>query len=183
MNLDDLIARLGTLSSADRDWLLEALSPTAREQLLRLTRGELARADGCESSSTLPQPEAAVPLDASDMALEPRSPAALVAHLQAASVSVLAEILGTEPIWLTAALLRIREWPWRTQLLQRLPHVAMCLCPPLDAPKVALSEHFTRALLERIAARVDGTPEPVINRFEVLVQKLAARRRRASWHL
>lgn len=179
MNLDELIARLGALSSADRDWLLAALSPTAREQLLQLTRGERGTAAGSQPAEQLRSAEAL----ASGMELEPCAPAALLARLQATPVSVLAEVLGAEPIWLTAALLRVSEWPWRAQLLQRLPHVAMCLCPPLEAPGAALSEHFMRALLARIAARVAATPEPVSNRFEVLMLKLAARRRRAAWHL
>jgi hypothetical protein len=187
MNLDDLIARLSTLSNADRDWLLEALSPAAREQLLQLTRGEIdkaeaSRAEASRPSAALPQPPAAA-LEASEAGLEPRSPTALIARLAAMPVAVLVEVLGAEPIWLTAALLCVAEWPWRAQLLQRLPHVAVCLCPPLETPGIAPTEHFTRALLERIVARAADVPEPATSRFESLVQKLATRRRRAAWQL
>jgi hypothetical protein len=182
MNLDDLIARLSTLSSADRDWLLEALSPAAREQLLQLTRGELDKAEASRPSAALPQPQAAA-LEASEAGLEPGSVTALIARLAATPVAVLAEVLGAEPIWLTAALLRVAEWPWRAALLQRLPHVALCLCPPLETPSTAPTEHFTRALLERIVARAADVPEPATSRFESLVQKLATRRRRAAWQL
>jgi len=197
MNIDDLIARLGTLSTADRDWLLEALSPTAREQLLQLTRGELRPADASgpvaasrvEASRAAARrveasaPRTPAPLAAPETAWEQPLPAPLLARVAATPIAVLAEVLGAEPIWLTAALLRIADWPWRSQLLQRLPHVAVCLCPPLEAPGAALSEPFTRALLERILARTSDVPEPVTNKFESLVQKLAARRRRAAWHL
>jgi hypothetical protein len=182
MNLDTLIVRLSGLSSADRDWLLEALSPAAREQLLQLTRGELGKAEASMQSAALSQSQAAA-LEAPEAELDPRSPPALIARLAATPVSVLAEVLGAEPIWLTAALLRVAEWPWRAHLLQRLPHVAVCLCPPLDAPGTAPTEHFTRALLERIVARTADLPELATSRFESLVQKLAARRRRAAWHL
>jgi hypothetical protein len=177
MNLDDLIARLGALSGADRDWLLEALSPAAREQLLQLTRGEIDKAAvgqaGAVQSDALPRTEAASQTPAST----------LIARIAATPVSVLAEVLGAEPIWVTAVLLRVAQWPWREQLLQRLPHVALCLCPPLEAPGNAPTEHFTRALLECVVARAAEVPEPAPSRFESLVQKLAVRRRRAAWGL
>ena len=176
MNLDDLIARLGALSMADRDWLLEALSPAAREQLLQLTRSERAPTDGS------PAPAVAARVAAAEPALEQRSLAGLIARLAATPVSVLADVLGAEPTWFTAALLRVADWPWRAELLDRLPHVAVCLCPPLEAPSTALSEPLTRALLERVAARAADLPERGASRFEGLVQKLAARRRRVVWH-
>jgi hypothetical protein len=182
MNLDDLVARLAALSSADRDWLLEALSPSAREQLLLLTRSELDQTDA-NRQSVSSQSRGAAPLEASEAELERRTPAMLIAQLVATPIGALAEVLAGEPIWLTAALLRAADWPWRAQLLQRLPHVAVCLCPPLEAPRAPLTEPFTRALLEHLVARTVDVPEPATGRFESLVQKLAARRRRAGWHL
>jgi hypothetical protein len=180
MNLDDLLARLATLSDADRDWLLAALSAAAREQLLQLTRGELGVQAQC---ATLLPPAATFEPDASTPEWVEPTPAALIAHLAVTPVSVLVEILGAEPIWITAALLRAADWPWRAQLLQRLPHVAVCLCPTLETSSSALTTPFARALLERIVAKAAQLPEPATNRFESLVQKLAARRRRASWQL
>jgi hypothetical protein len=181
MNIDDLIARLGTLAAADRDWLLEALSPAAREQLLQLTRGELGQ--DADTPLAQPQPHGAALSATAQASPSFDSPASLIAQMADIPVSVLAEVLAAEPIWLTAALLRIAEWPWRAQLLQRLPHVAVCLCPPLDTPSPALSEPLTRALLERVVARAAEIPEPATGRFEGLVQKLAARRRKAVWQL
>jgi hypothetical protein len=169
MKLPDSIARLAALAPADRKSVLDALSSQARERLLRLMRSE--HDAGQEASARVSAP-AASRLSPLDVRIE---------ELAKIPASTLAEILAGEPIWMSAALLRVADWPWRKQLLQRLPHVAVCLCPSVEEAGTVLTERFTLSLLERITARAALVAVPVPGRFEQLVQKMAARRT-SAWH-
>ncbi len=168
MQQDDPIARLGILSAADRQWIVACLSPRAREELLRLTRGAIGDVPAADDASVCPTGTDAI------TSAEP-SIQALIAQLAALPVDAVAEVLAAEPTWITATLLRAADWPWHTQLLQRLPHAALCLCPTLESigrPADAL----VRSLLRRIAASSASLPVPAPGRFESLVQKITARR-------
>ena len=180
MNTHDPIAKLGTLVPEDRAWMIAALSPRARDELLRLTRGALAigESDGAAADDRLLDAESAgCAADADDAT--PLS--MLTERLCKTPVSTLADVLAGEPIWLTAALLRAADWPWRAQLLQRLPHVSLYLCPTVEPAGAVLRDSLVRSLLQRIADKTAGMPVPVaVTRFEMLVQRVAARRV-AAW--
>jgi len=176
MKTQDPIAKLVALSSEDRAWVVAALSPPARAELLRLTRGELTAGerDGRSAEGSVDEGSAVSGHDSTPVSM-------LIEQLSRVPMSTLIEILAGEPIWLTAALLRVTDWPWRTQLLQRLPHVALYLCPTVEPAGVALTEALVRSLLQLILDKTACMPVPVAaGKFEMLVQKVAARRV-AAW--
>lgn len=168
MQQDDPIARLGILSAADRQWIVAGLSPRAREELLRLTRGAIGDAPAPDDASAR-----AIGTDAIT-SVEPAIQA-LIAQLASLPVDAVADVLAAEPTWITATLLRVADWPWRAQLLQRLPHAALCLCPTLESNGPP-ADALVRSLLQRITASSARLPVPAPGRFESLVQKITARR-------
>jgi hypothetical protein len=179
MNTQDPIARLGALAPEDRAWILAGLSPQARDELLRRTRGALA-GGGTDDQAAGGRLDAESQQCLATVDDRP-SITMLTERLCSTPLNALVDVLAGEPIWLTAALLRASDWPWRAQLLQRLPQVALYLTPSLDPAGAALSASLAQSLLQRIADKAASMPAPVtVTKFEMLVQKIAARRV-AAW--
>jgi hypothetical protein len=164
---NDVIARLGTLAEADRAWILEQLPPAAKALLL----------DEPAQAHAVPVVEAQ-PLNES----EEQSIARALARAEAQCVC---HVLSKEPCWVIAAVLQIRSWPWRDEVLRGLPEWQRLEVTQLEtraAFTVQMSDTLSRLLLQRVTGSELPPPE---SRFAKLVSKLSSSRvrRRLSVHL
>ena len=161
----EVLAKLGALTEADRTWILAQLPAAAKARLL---------ADPA-MLETLP----VVP----DLT-ESEEHSVHRALAKAESARVL-RVLEQEPTWLIVAVLQVRDWPWRTEVLQalsepqrmevvRLQSVCTFTVHTLDA--------VCRALLRKVSDSELPQPE---SRFAKMVAKLgsARTRKRLTLHL
>lgn len=163
---NDVIAQLGTLAEADRAWILEQLPRAAKALLL-----------------DEPLHAHAVPVDAPPLnESEEQSIARALARAEGQCVR---HVLGKEPSWLIAAVMQMRSWPWRTEVLDGLPEWQRLEVTRLEEKAtftVQTSDAIARLLLQRITGSELPPPEST---FSKLVAKLSSSRvrRRLSVHL
>ena len=139
---------LHTLVEADRRWLLDRLSAFARTEAERLL-AELATL-GVQTDARLrdqllaDNAEAPLPTAASSRQ-----------RLVAASAVEVADLLQGEPDALVARLLRVADWPWRDDVLERLGPTRRRRIEELRAGVAAASGTVGELLVEALAARLE----------------------------
>jgi hypothetical protein len=155
-----ILARLAGLHPIDRKWLLENV-PTE-------TRARLAAA----LETVQEEPAGNIQQTSSH-----RDARYAIAGAPAADV---ANALQSEPAWLTAAVMRMEDWPWFAVVLKSMP--LMLRPQPTIGVSTALKPALASAILEGFARRLppyDESLSPPQRRaplFDDLVQQLGSRR-------
>jgi hypothetical protein len=168
----DILGRLQDLSEEDRAWVVARLPAQAKEKL-RDERSGAARKDAMRSSVAVRKQKETV---ASEVALD------LLARAEPQS---LAAVLEHEPVWITAALIQIRDWPWTVQLLEALSPLVRTQV--MDAQRAArtCTPLMAATLARLVASRIAHSTLPRASKFETLVERVRAARskKRLSLHL
>jgi hypothetical protein len=134
MTSADVLARLAALHPVDRKWLLANVPNETRAQLAAAL--ESPRVDSAGSGET-PPPHGE------------RNARYMIRNAPAADV---AGVLQSEPAWITAAIMRMEEWPWSAAVLKSMPL--------MQRPRITLGDShelkpaLTSALLEALAKRL-----------------------------
>jgi hypothetical protein len=133
MTSADVLARLAALHPVDRKWLLANVPNETRAQLAAAL--ESPRVDSAGSGETPPHGAC----NARYM-------------IRNASAADVAGALQSEPAWITAAIMRMEEWPWSAAVLKSMPL--------MQRPRITLGDShelkpaLTSALLEALAKRL-----------------------------
>lgn len=159
---------LHAMAPADRNWMLDALPPQERAELVPLLaelealgiERDPALIDAATSEGEFgesPPPLHGIGDDAPRP--EPMSDEAMLRALDAGQVLALAEILRAEPAGLVAEWLDIAHWPWRDALLQameplqrRKVEAQLATVPPAAQTPPGLRA----ALISMVAAKLRG---------------------------
>jgi hypothetical protein len=170
---EEALRRLSEVSAADRDWIVRALSVSAKARLRGLAARHGIERAGTSPPASLPAaPVAATPPEGDvERTLEAARPASVVSCLEA------------EPAWILAALLAMRAWSWEESLLarlapsRRLEVARLRASVPRLSPKLAAV--LARTLAQRIAA-AGATQEPGLER---MLRRTKPRAWRRGWAL
>lgn len=141
-SVEEAVEALCQLAVADREWILGALSVSARKRLR-----DLAAAKHDAAAERPDDPEAA------DSPVE--------RQLLEASPALAAARLRPEPAWVLALIVSERTWPWEEALVTALPpdkrlEVAQ-LRTRLPRPSRQMREALLRALSEQVFSATAGT--------------------------
>jgi hypothetical protein len=79
----------------------------------------------------------------------------LSSRLAMAEADRLVEILHTEPAWLIHAVLSAGEWPWKAEVIERLPATVRMEVASLARRGVTLAKPAIEFLLRAVSDRVD----------------------------
>lgn len=166
----DILTTLNALSDEDRRWIIGRLPAQSKSRLLAGSSEDLAPEQSPAAARTSPTTGAELALDT----------------LSRVDAQTLARVLKHEPVWLIAALVYAREWPWRAQLLQELPPATRAEVERSSQVAGSFTPHLMDTLARLAQARTDermgvrGT-----SRFEALVARLGASRakKRLTLHL
>lgn len=142
---EEVLETLGRLSAEDRHWILSQLPPQARTRLAALTNG-----------NGTPRAEEAV------------------ATLRTCPSGRIVAALGGEPAWVVHSVVFAREWPWRKEVLQRLPATLRVEVSALERARTRLAPAAGKFLLRALAQRVDtgaGEESAIDSRFESLLRR------------
>jgi hypothetical protein len=140
---------LSSLRAEDRAWMLARVHDSERAQLVALlsevhglgvsldaqTLRQLARSDSAE-----PEPETDV---------------ARSSNVASASAGAMHEVLGREPDWLIAIVLRDRPWRWREAFLNLLGTERRMRVQRVLPPGIDVRPRVIEALISAIEARLD----------------------------
>lgn len=162
---------LHAMAPADRNWMLDALPPQERAELVPLlaeleTLGierDPALIDAATSGSEAGEPSSSLSFHGIDEAQYPAamSDEAMLRALDARQVLALAEVFRTEPAGLVAEWLSIADWPWRDGLLQAMELVQRRKVEALLAAMHSAAQTppgLRAALISMVAARLRGRP-------------------------
>lgn len=174
----DILSTLGRLSDADRHWIIENLPAQAKSQLLSVSPPGHSLSASDPMQPSLPTDVSGAP-DSSKRNYEDASQT-----LAAADSGLLADVLKAEPAWLTAALLRSREWTWRSEVMGALPSGLRTEVARIADSDLTFTPHLTTTVVNLVTARLNGQVAPrTVSRFEALVEKLAATRSKRRWSI
>lgn len=176
----DILSTLDRLSEADRDWIIENLPAQAKSQLLSVPSSSdsdsLLVSDSVGSSVSTPMvggPETSS-----------QQPEGAFQVLADVNPGWLADLLKAEPAWLTVAVLRSREWAWRSELMDALPVGLRTEVARMADSDMSFAPQLTTTVVSLVAARLNGHTVPrTMSRFEALVEKLAATRSKRRWSI
>jgi len=156
---EDVLQTLGRLDPEDRRWILDNLPSDARTRLAALTSGRPATGDATSAARA----------------------AEAVAVLRVTSSARMVEALHAEPAWLVHSVVFASDWPWRRQVLRRLPATLRLEAARLERTGARLApaagEFLLRALARRVGTEADeaGATD---SRFESLLRRFGAGGRR-----
>lgn len=147
-SVQQILARLETLSKADRQWIVKHLPEQAKAVLMNELSGEAASTgNGIERKK-----------QAVSSATDP-------GQIEGIDPGVAASVLATEPGWITVALLQSANDAWAKQVINELPtqvrsvaSATMRDTPPLSGP-VVMSLRRTLLLLAATESQETQFPE------------------------
>jgi hypothetical protein len=165
--MSDVLAMLARLSEADRRWILEQLSPAEKARLTGASGGASGASDASGASGTEGKGAAASSGPATGIGPATGTAAAewdtLIRRLTTAVPARVIEFLHTEPAWLAHGVLSAHSWPWKREVVHRLPATLRLEIARLERSSAALSPAATRWLLPLFAQRLEaacGFAEP-----------------------
>jgi hypothetical protein len=145
---EEVLDTIGRLSAEDRQWILTHLPPQARSRLAALTNGPPRPGDSASAES--------------------------VGILRTCSSGRIVAALGGEPAWVIHSVVFAQDWPWRKDVLQRLPATLRVEVSSLERARTRLApaarEFLLRALAQRIGTGV-GEESAIDSRFESLLRR------------
>lgn len=152
MTLTDICRDLRKLAPADRAWILERLSSSAK---MKLARG----------------------LGANGPLYEPTATAKSMRQLDALSPPEVLDALQGEPSWLVWAIWRAAAWSWAGKVLRGLPpnvrYDLQTWQRQRSEVSPAITEFLVRALAQRVGA--PGREAREISRFERILRRFTRR--------
>jgi hypothetical protein len=149
---EEVLQTIGRLNPEDRRWILSNLPPPARARLAALTAARPRAGDAASTESV----------------------AEAVVTLNTAGAARVVEFLYTEPAWLVQSVVFARDWPWRKNVLQRLPATLRLEVARLQRSGAKLAPAAGQFLLRSLAQRIDtagGDAQHGESRFESLVKR------------
>lgn len=146
---EEVVELLGALAQSDRRWILDRLSPAAKERL-----AERIASPSAVTRSGSPQVPAGRGAEHAEV-LELEKCAGRVA---AADASSMLRVLRDEPGWLVRSVLQLSNWPWRKAFLQALPATMR-----IDVTQILINEPAPGRtaeawLLRELSARLVALP-------------------------
>jgi hypothetical protein len=152
MTLTEVYRDLRKLGAADRAWILERLSSSAK---MKLARG--LGADG--------------PL------YEPTATAQCMRQLDALSAARVLDALKGEASWIVWAIWRAAAWSWSAKVLRGLPPSVRYDLQVWQRQRTEVSPAITQFLVRALAERVGSadTDGHVLSTFERLLRRLEGR--------
>jgi hypothetical protein len=157
---EDVLQTIGRLSPEDRRWILDHLPPDARTRLAALTTGRSPAEDATSAART----------------------AEATATLRATSAARIVAALHAEPAWLVRSVVFASDWPWRREVLRRLPATLRLEVAGLERAGARLApaagEFLLRALTFRIGTEGDDAGA-TDSRFESLLRRFGGGGRQA----
>lgn len=152
MTLTEVYRDLRRLAPADRAWILERLSSSAK---MKLARG--LGADG--------------PL------YEPTATAQSMRQLDALSAAQVLEALKGEATWVVWAVWRAASWSWSAKVLRGLPPNVRYDLQAWQRHRAEVSPAVTQFLVRALAERVHdaATDDRDVSKFERLLRRFARR--------
>jgi len=167
--MSDVLAMLARVSEADRRWILEQLSPAEKAQLMSASGSfDASAASGTEGKGAAASSVPATGMGAATGIGPATGTAAaewdtLIRRLTTAVPARVIEFLHTEPAWLVHGVLSAHSWPWKREVVHRLPATLRLEIARLERSSAALSPAATRWLLPLFAQRLQaacGFAEP-----------------------
>lgn len=152
MTLTEVYRGLRKLAPADRAWILERLSSSAKMKLARS-------------------------LGADGALYEPTATAKSMRQLDALRAADVLEALNGEPSWVVWAIWRAAPWSWRGKVLRGLAPSVRYDLQSWQRQRSELSPAVTQFLLRALAERVGGDSRSArdVSRFERLLQRFGVR--------
>jgi hypothetical protein len=152
VTLTDIYRDLRKLAPADRAWILERLSSSAK---MKLARG--LGADG--------------PL------YEPTATAKSMRQLDALSPAEVLDALQGEPSWIVWAIWRAAGWSWAHKVLRGLPPNVRYDLQTWQRQRSEVSPAITQFLVHALARRISARGSEVreISRFERILRRFTRR--------
>lgn len=150
MTLTEVYRDLRKLAPADRAWILERLSSSAK---MKLARG--LGADG--------------PL------YEPTATAQSMRRLDALSAARVIDALKGEASWVVWAIWRAAAWSWSAKVLRGLPAGVRYDLQTWQRQQAEVSPAVTQFLVRSLAERVDSATTADVSKFERLLRRFSGR--------
>ena len=151
--MSDVLAMLARLSESDRRWILDQLSPAEKARLTGTS--------GAEAGGT---PAGSAPVgNAPEASTAPSEWDTLTRRLTTAVPGRVIEFLHTEPAWLVHGVLSAHPWPWKREVVQRLPATLRLEVARLERCSATVAPAATRWLLPLFAQKLEqasGFAEP-----------------------
>ncbi len=155
---------LHSMAAADRDWVLQSLPAEQRDRVAGLVE-ELHALQITPDASLVHAAISAMPhSDPSPLPAPADADRAFLRQLAPPQIEALASLLQREPPRLAAQCLALEAWPWRGELLARLPArprqdigdhlLSPDIAPPADTP-------LARTLLKLMRAHGEAARWPV----------------------
>jgi hypothetical protein len=161
---DDILEVLAGLTDRDRQWIVERLTPRARNTLLQQRADLSTELPGLLTGANRPAESSSKSFD--NLAKD--------SVLASVNIDQLVNMLVQEPAWISHALIQ-REWSWRAELLRALPTGHRNEVERLSAAGARYSERVVDVLIGLMsqAVRVESPKERTY--FDTLVRKIALR--------
>jgi hypothetical protein len=164
---DSILQKLGRLGAADRQWIVDRLSP--------ITRAALLGANQIPPAANRPLGDSSIGASSANVGAQTSTQHERLARASARSIVAL---MANEPAWVLHALLQASNWPWRDQVLELSSVTVRNDVARLDTGGVRYAKTLIDTLIQETAPLIDDKAIEVIDAqspFETLVAKLGTR--------